>query len=156
MPTIEKSIEIGVPAQVAYNQWTQFEEFPRFMEGVEEVRQIDDNHLHWRAQFAGQEVEWDAEIIEQVPDRLVAWRSIGGMSVEGQVTFSPLSAERCRVDARIDYQPEGLLQKTGDALGFVSRRIEGNLERFKELLETQKVPTGAWRGEIHGGKVEGD
>jgi uncharacterized membrane protein len=148
MERIEKSIEVDVPLRTAYNQWTQFEEFPKFMDGVEEVRQIDDKRLFWRAKIAGKETEWDAEIYEQVPDSRIAWRSTSGAPNAGAVSFMALGPERARVNLVIDYQPLGVVEKVGDALGVVSGKIEGDLRRFKEFIEERGVSTGAWRGEV--------
>jgi uncharacterized membrane protein len=154
MAYVEKSIEVNVPVRTAYNQWTQFEEFPRFMEGVEEVHQLDDRRLHWRARIAGKTEEWDAEIVEQTPDQVVAWRSTTGAPNGGTVTFQPIDANTTRVNVRIEYDPQSFVEKAGDALGIVSRRVEGDLKRFKEFIESRGTETGAWRGEIHGGRVE--
>ena len=154
MSTIEKSIEVNVPVRTAYNQWTQFEEFPRFMEGVKEVRQLDDKRLHWRAQIAGKEEEWDAEIVEQDPDKRVAWRNTSGAPNAGVVTFHYLEPNKTRVMLQLDYQPQGVVESVGDVLGFVSRRVEGDLERFKEFIESRGTETGAWRGEIKNTDVE--
>jgi uncharacterized membrane protein len=148
METIEKSIDIHVPVQTAYNQWTQFEEFPRFMEGVESVKQLDDTRLHWVANVAGERKEWDARITEQVPDQRIAWRSEGGEFTAGTVSFQPLGADHTRVTVRIEYEPEGITEKAGDMLGFVSRRVEGDLERFKDFIESRGQETGAWRGTV--------
>lgn len=149
MERIEKSIEVDVPLRTAYNQWTQFEEFPKFMEGVEEVRQLDDKRLFWRAQIGGKSTEWEAEIYEQIPDSRIAWRSITGAPNAGAVSFQSLGPERTRVSLMIDYQPLGVVEKVGDALGVVSGRVEGDLQRFKKFLEERGSATGAWRGEIH-------
>jgi uncharacterized membrane protein len=154
MANIEKSIEVNLPVRTAYNQWTQFEEFPQFMEGVEEVRQLDDKRLHWRASIAGKTEEWHAEIVEQTPDMVVAWRSTTGAENAGRVSFAPAGMNATRVTLRLDYDPEGIVESAGDKLGFVSRRVEGDLERFKEFIESRGAETGAWRGEIHGGTVE--
>jgi uncharacterized membrane protein len=148
METIEKSIEVNVPVQTAYNQWTQFEEFPRFMEGVEQVRQLDDTHLHWVANIGGKRVEWNATITEQIPDKEIAWRSESGRFHSGVVYFEPIGPNKTRVRLRIDYEPEGMMEETGDKLGFVSRRVEGDLERFKEFIESRGQETGAWRGTV--------
>ena len=148
MSQVEKSIEVDVPVSTAYNQWTQFEDFPKFMAGVLEVRQLDDRHLHWRARIAGKEEQWDAEITEQVPDRLIAWRSTSGLRNEGRVTFERLSEGRTRIDLRLDYEPRGMTEKVGDALGAVSMRARGNLQRFKTFLEERGSETGGWRGSI--------
>ena len=148
MSTIEKSIDVNVPVQTAYNQWTQFEELPRFMEGVREVKQLDDRRLHWRAEIGGREKEWDALITEQLPDQRIAWRSTGGPPNAGVVTFDPLSEKTSRVMVQIDYEPEGVTENVGDTLGVVSQRVEGDLARFKEFIETRGRETGAWRGKI--------
>jgi len=148
MSTIEESIEVQVPVRTAYNQWTQFEEFPRFMEGVEEVRQVDDTHLHWKADIAGQDREWDAEITEQHPDERVAWKSTGGAQHAGVVTFHRIGDEQSRVMLQLDVEPEGVTEQVGDKLGFVKRRVKGDLERFKELIESRGSETGGWRGEV--------
>jgi uncharacterized membrane protein len=137
MSTIEQSIELDVPVQTAYNQWTQFEEFPRFMEGVEEVRQIDDTHLHWVAEFGGTRHEWDAVITEQSPDERVAWRNTDGKDNAGVVTFHRLSDTRSKVMVQMDFVPEGLKEKIGDAIGAPDRRVKGDLQRFKEMIETR-------------------
>lgn len=152
MATIEKSIEVKVPVHTAYNQWTQFEDFPQFMEGVEDVRQIDDTHLHWRARFGGKVEEWDAEIDDQEPDRRVSWHAISGAQNAGAVTFAPTDAGTTRVDLRLDYQPEGATEQIGSALGLASRRVEGDLQRFKEFIESRGQETGAWRGRVTGGQ----
>ncbi len=149
MSTIEKSIEVNVPLSTAYNQWTQFEEFPQFMEGVDEVRQIDDTHLHWVASFGGSQHEWDAEITEQIPDERVAWRNTDGKENAGVVTFHKINDQTTRVMVQMDFVPEGIKEKIGDAIGAPERRVEGDLERFKELIESRGVETGAWRGEVH-------
>jgi uncharacterized membrane protein len=148
MAYIEKSIRVEQPVRVVYDQWTQFEEFPRFMDGVKEVHQIDDRHLRWHAEIAGQDEEWDAEITHQEPDSRIAWRNTSGPYNAGLVTFEP-DDHGTRVTLRIDYEPKGLLQKIGDALGFVSRRVEGDLERFKRFIEERGQETGAWRGSIN-------
>ena len=148
MSTIEKSIEVNVPVRTAYNQWTQFEEFPRFMEGVKEVNQLDATHLHWKAAIAGQEKEWDAEITEQTPDQRIAWTSRGGAINGGVVTFHRLSDARSKVMLQLEYAPQGLAENVGDALGVVSLRVQGDLERFKEFIEMRGRETGAWRGQV--------
>lgn len=148
MSTITKSIDVHVPVQTAYNQWTQFEEFPRFMEGVREVRQLDDKRLHWRAEVGGKEVEWDATITEQVPDQRIAWQSTNGKDNAGIVTFEQISNDASRINIQMSYDPEGVIENVGDALGAVSHRVEGDLERFKEFIEARGKETGAWRGTI--------
>jgi uncharacterized membrane protein len=151
MSMIEKTIEVNVPVRTAYNQWTQFEDFPKFMEGVKEVRQLDDKHLHWKAEIAGQEREWDAEITEQVPDQKVAWRSIDGAKNAGLVTFDKVSNDKARVHVAMEYDPKGVAENVGDSLGIVSQRVEGDLKRFKTYIEQRGTETGAWRGEIRQG-----
>ena len=153
MATIEKSVEVDVPVSVAYNQWTQFEEFPRFMEGVKSVRQLDDNHLEWTAEIGGQEHTWRAEISQQEPDRLISWRALEGKYNSGKVTFEHIEAGRSRINVEMTYDAEGMKEALGSALGFDSRRVEGDLERFKEFVEQRQAETGAWRGEVHQGSV---
>lgn len=154
MAFAEKSIEINVPIRTAYNQWTQFESFPQFMEGVQDVRQLDDKRLRWRARVGGKEETWEADIVEQTPDQVIAWRSTSGAENAGRVTFIPLDANRTRVTVRLDYGPQGVVESAGDALGFMDRRVEGDLQRFKKFIEERDIATGAWRGEIHGGQVD--
>jgi uncharacterized membrane protein len=154
MSKIEKSIEVNVPLRTAYGQWTQFEEFPRFMEGVEYVRQLDDQRLAWKAKIAGKAVEWIADIYEQVPDRRIAWRSTSGAKNEGSVSFASLGEARTRITLALDVDPATFGEKVGDAFGAVSSRVEGDLERFKKFIEARGRETGAWRGEIHGDHVQ--
>ena len=148
MASVQKSIDVHVPVRTAYNQWTQFEDFPHFMQGVEEVRQLDDKRLHWKATIGGKTEEWDAVITEQVPDMRVAWTNTTGARNAGVVTFHRLDDTTTRVMLQLDYDPEGVVENVGDALGFVSRRVEGDLERFKEFVEARGQETGAWRGTI--------
>ena len=148
MSRVETSIEVNVPVTTAYNQWTQFEEFPEFMDGVEEVRQLDDTHLHWVAQIGGKRHEWDAEITEQRPDERVAWRAIDGKNNAGVVTFHRLGDDRSNIMVQIDYEPEGVVEKVGDLVGADERRVKADLERFKNLIESRGSETGAWRGEV--------
>jgi uncharacterized membrane protein len=148
MSTATDSIEVNVPISTAYNQWTQFEEFPKFMAGVLQVRQLDDTHLHWRARIAGKEEQWQAEITEQIPDKLIAWRSTSGARNEGMVTFHRISDSRTEIKLRIDYEPHGVVETVGDALGVVNMRASGNLQRFKAFLEHRGMETGAWRGAV--------
>jgi len=145
MARVTKTIEVDVPVRTAYNQWTQFEEFPKFMEGVHEVHQLDDRRLHWRAEVGGKEEEWEAEIREQIPDEKIIWNSIGGKENAGIVTFDTLGANKTRVHLEMSYDPEGFTETVGDKLGFMSRRVEGDLERFKEFIESRGVETGAYR-----------
>jgi uncharacterized membrane protein len=149
----EQTIEVDVPVRTAYNQWTQFEEFPRFMEGVKEVKQLDDKRLYWHAEIAGKDKRWEAEITEQVPDQRIAWRSRDGAENAGSVSFEPRGQNRTRITLRMEYDPEGPIETTGDALGFAERRMKGDLERFKQFIEARGRETGAWRGEIDARQV---
>ena len=152
MERIKKSIEVDRPLSDVYNQWTQFEEFPRFMEGVKEVRQLDDQRLHWRADIGGKEKEWTAKIIEQIPDDRIAWESQSGEYTSGQVDFARLGPDRTRVTLELSYDPKGFVENVGDAVGFVSRRVGNDLEHFKEFIEDRRQETGAWRGTIREGQ----
>ena len=154
MSTIEKSIEVNVPIHTAYNQWTQLEDFPAFMEGVKEVKQMDDTHVHWHAQIGGKDKEWVAEITEQIPDQYIAWRSVSGAPNEGSVRFAPMGDSSTVVTARIDYEPEGVMENIGDAVASPERRVEGDLQRFKEFLESRGHETGAWRGTVAQGQAQ--
>ena len=148
MSRIEQSIEVEAPLRTVYNQWTQFEEFPRFMEGVEQVTQVDDTHLRWRTSFGGKTHEWDAVITEQIPDERVAWSSTAGKENAGVVTFHRLADDRTNVMVQIDWEPEGMVETLGGAVGSDDRRVKGDLERFKELVEARGAESGAWRGEV--------
>jgi uncharacterized membrane protein len=145
---VQDSIELEVPVSTAYNQWTQFEDFPKFMATVQQVTQVDDTHLHWRAIVAGKTKEWDAEITEQIPDKRIAWRSTDGTPNAGVVTFHKIGENRTRVMLQMDYQPETLAEKVGDAVGGVKLTAKGNLVRFKQLVEQRGTATGAWRGTV--------
>jgi uncharacterized membrane protein len=148
MSTHNATIDVEVPVSTAYNQWTQFESFPQFMEGVEEIRQIDDTHTHWRTKIAGVEREFDATITEQHPDERVAWKSDNGPQQAGVVTFHRLEEGKTRVAVQMDLDPEGIVETAGDKLGVVEHRIKGDLERFKTFIESQGGETGAWRGDV--------
>jgi uncharacterized membrane protein len=148
MARIEESIDVEVPVSTAYNQWTQFEEFPHFMEGIEEVRQLDDTRLHWVAEVAGQREEWDAEITEQQPDQRVAWAAKSGKGNAGVVTFHRIDEGQTRVMVQMDWDPDGVTEQIGAALGMDSRRVQGDLSRFKEMIEGRAHETGAWRGKV--------
>jgi uncharacterized membrane protein len=150
---IESSIEVAVPVSTAYNQWTQFEEFPRFMDGVEQVRQLDDTRLHWVASVGGRRAEWDAKILEQHPDRQISWISEDGKKTRGTVTFQSLGENRALVRLSLGYQTEGFVEAVGSAAGLDRRRIEGDLVRFKELIEDRGTETGGWREDISAGKT---
>jgi len=149
--SITESIEVNVPVSTVYNQWTQFEEFPQFMEGVESVSQLDDTHLRWVAEIGGKREEWTAEISEQRPDERVAWKAIEGHGNAGVVTFHRLNDNETRVTVQMDYETEGLVESLGSAIGSDSRRVKGDLKRFKELIESRGVESGAWRGEVDQG-----
>ena len=146
--SIEESIEINVPVRSAYNQWTQFEEFPKFMKNVLEIRQLDDKHLHWRAKVGLEEKEWDAEITEQIPDKRIAWRSVSGPRNGGVATFHKISDNVTRIMLQMDYEPDGALEKLGDAMGAVRMEARTGLQSLKEMLEQRGSETGAWRGKI--------
>ncbi len=148
MAQVTESVDIKVPLETAYNQWTQFEEFPEFMEGIKEVRQLDDTHLHWTAEVAGRTKEWRAEVTEQRPDERVAWKSDDGTDNAGVVTFHKIDDGRARVTVQIDAEPDGAVEAAGDALGLLTRRVKGDLERFKNFIEKRRSETGAWRGEV--------
>jgi uncharacterized membrane protein len=148
METITKSIDVNAPLQTVYNQWTQFEEFPRFMEGVESVKQLDDTRLHWVANIGGTRKEWEARITEQIPDHRIAWRSEAGEFTAGTVSFLALNPDNTRVTLELQYEPRGITEQIGDMLGVVSRRVEGDLERFKRFIEARGQETGAWRGTV--------
>ena len=146
---VEKTIEVDVPVQIAYNQWTQFEDFPQFMGGVDQVRQVGDALTHWVAQIAGVRREWDAAILEQVPDSKVAWAATTGATNAGAVHFQSLGPARTLVRLHLEYEPEGLVEKVGDFLNVVSRQAEGDLERFKAFIESRGTATGGWRGAVN-------
>lgn len=154
MATVQKSIDVNVPVRTAYNQWTQFESFPEYMENVKEVHQISEKRLHWKAQVAGKTEEWEANITEQVPDQRIAWSRASGAKNAGVVTFERLGDDRARVNLKLDYEPEGMVEKAGSAMGVVEREVEEDLKNFKKFIESRGTETGAWRGEVRGGKVE--
>ena len=148
MASVIESVDVKVPVGTAYDQWTQFEDFPSFMEGVKSVTQTDDTHLRWVAEIGGVEKEWDAEITEQHRDERVAWRATAGAENAGVVTFHRLDDETTRVTLQLDVEPEGVVEGVGTALGFLDRRVKGDLERFKEFIETRGSATGGWQGEV--------
>jgi Polyketide cyclase / dehydrase and lipid transport len=148
---VERSIQVDVPVATAYNQWTQFEDFPYFMGGVKEVRQLDDRRLHWIAEIAGVRREWEASILEQVPDQKIAWAATAGATNAGAVRFEPAGASSTLVHLTLEYEPEGVVEQVGDKLGIVERQVTGDLERFKKLIEDQGYASGAWRGGINEG-----
>jgi uncharacterized membrane protein len=150
---IDESIEVNVPVSTAYNQWTQFEDFPLFMEGVDHVQQLDDTRLHWAVTIGGRSAEWDAKILEQHADTQISWISEDGKKTRGTVTFEKLDESRTLVRLSMSYQAEGPVEKAGSALALDARRIRGDLERFKELIESRGAESGAWRGEVEQGDV---
>jgi uncharacterized membrane protein len=152
MAEVKESVEVNVPVSTAYNQWTQFEEFPNFMEKVESVTQLDDTHLRWVAEIGGKREEWKAEITQQVPDEIIAWRAIEGQENSGIVRFEPLGPDRTRIDVTLTWEPEGLAEAAADKVGLTDRAVNVDLERYKELVESRGVESGAWRGEV----VEGE
>jgi Polyketide cyclase / dehydrase and lipid transport len=146
---VEKSIQVDVPVSTAYNQWTQFEDFPYFMGGVKEVHQHDDQRLHWTAEIAGVRREWEATILEQVPDQKIAWAATEGATNAGAVRFEPVGAGSTLVYLSLEYEPEGVVEQVGDKLGVVERQVTSDLERFKALVESEGYASGAWRGSIN-------
>jgi uncharacterized membrane protein len=148
MASVTEHIDVHKPISTVYNQWTQFEEFPEFMEGVESVTQVDDTHLHWVAKIGGVRREWDAVVTEQHPDERVAWKATSGTSNAGVVTFHKLDSTHTKVMLQLDVEPEGIAEKAGDALGIIKRRASGDLERFKDMIESRGAATGAWRGDV--------
>jgi uncharacterized membrane protein len=148
MAEVKETIEVNVPVSTAYNQWTQFEEFPQFMENVESVTQLDDTHLRWVAEIGSKREEWKAEITHQEPDRVVAWRSIEGRDNSGRVEFEPLGPDRTKIDVTMTWEPEGLVEATADKIGASDRAVKVDLEHFKEVIQSRGAETGAWRGEV--------
>ncbi len=146
--TVQESIDVHVPIRTVYNQWTQFESFPNFMDGVESIAQLDNTHTHWKVKVGGQEREFDAAITEQLPDERVAWKSTGGSEHAGVVTFHRLTDDDTRVTVQMDWQPEGFAEKAGAVLGADDRRVKADLRRFKSFIEDRGTETGAWRGEV--------
>lgn len=151
MAVIDQSIDVKVPLHTAYNQWSQFEDFPRFMEGIEQVHQLNETTLEWRAKVAGVEKSWRARIVEQVPDQRITWVSTGGARNDGTVSFTSLGPDMTRVNLLLEVEPEGPAAQAGTALGVVRNRVTGDLERFRDFIEARGTETGAWRGEIREG-----
>ncbi|MEU4689997.1 SRPBCC family protein [Actinoplanes sp. NPDC023714] len=149
MTTVTESVDVNVPIRTAYDQWTQFETFPQFMDGVESITQTDDTHTHWVTKVAGQTREFDAEITEQHPDERVAWASTGGDTKHaGVVTFHRLADAETRVTIQLDWEPEGFAEKVGSAVGVDSHQVKADAKRFKEFIENRGGATGAWRGDV--------
>ena len=155
MAQVHAAIDVDVPVSAAYGQWTQFEEFPNFMEGVHEVQQLDDRRLHWKAEVGGHEKEWDAEIKEQVPDQRIVWASVDGETNAGIVQFLPIGAGATRVTLDMSYNPDGMIETIGDKLGFMSRRVNGDLERFRHFIQERATPTGSYRETLENPKAPG-
>jgi uncharacterized protein YndB with AHSA1/START domain len=153
MGSTTHSVDVSAPLKAVYNQWTQFEDFPRFMEGVVEIRQQGPRTLFWRTNVGGKDKHWEAEILEQVPDTRIVWESIDGTQNRGMIAFEALDPERTRVILTMEYEPEGLLEIAGDALGIPSGQVEGDLKRFRDFIEKRKMETGSWRGEIANGET---
>ncbi|MDX6547179.1 MAG: hypothetical protein QOG33_729 [Gaiellales bacterium] len=154
MATVSETVDVNAPVDVAYNQWTQFEQFPMFMEGVEQVRQLDDTHLHWVAQIGGKRHEWDAEITEQQPNRLIAWRSTSGHQNAGEVKFEQVDAGVTRVNVQFHHETEGLVEMIGSAIGADDRQVQDDLLRYKELVERQGDSAEGWQGTVHNGQAQ--
>ncbi|MFE9445770.1 SRPBCC family protein [Streptomyces sp. NPDC006602] len=153
MSTVKEAVEVEVPVHTAYNQWTQFEDFPQFMEGVEEVRQLDERHNHWTTKFSGMKREFDTEIVDQLPDERITWRTTtGDTRQKGTVRFHRLDDTHTRVELVMDVEPTGVAEKTGDMLGVIDRRVKGDMQRFKEYIEGRGGESGAWRGRIKPGE----
>jgi uncharacterized membrane protein len=156
MAKVDTKVTVDVPRETAYNQWTQFEEFPRFMEGVEEVQQLSDERLFWVAEVGGERKEWYARILRQVPNEVLAWESEGGVVNNGTVIFKPDGHDKTEIELHMEYEPEDFKEKAGDVLGVVSRKVTADMKRFKEFIEARGVETGAWRGEIKHGANDDD
>jgi uncharacterized membrane protein len=156
MPKIEDTIEVQVPVQQAYNQWTQFEDFPKFMNGIQSVQQLDDTHVQWVAEIRGESRQWTTEITEQQPDEKVAWKTIEGeVKNDGVVTFEPMGDAQTRVNVQMDVEGDSTAENVaGDLLGVVKKQVHGDLERFKQLIENRDEETGAWRGEVEESKTK--
>ncbi|WP_137990878.1 SRPBCC family protein [Streptomyces vilmorinianum] len=154
MSMVKESIDVDVPVHRAYNQWTQFEDFPTFMAGVEEVRQLDDRHCHWKTKVAGVRREFDTEIVDQLPDERISWRTVAGDAKQkGVVTFQPLDEAHTRVSLAMEFEPEGMVERTGDTTGLLDLSIRADLRRFKGYIEDRGQETGAWRGRITPGEA---
>ena len=156
MRHIQETLEVDIPIRTVYNQWTQFEDFPYFMSGVEAVHQLDARHVHWVAHIAGVRREWDAEIVEQIPDTRVAWRNIDGTTNGGAVNFEQVTPHATKITLVLDFEPSGLIENVGDKLGIISAQARSDLERFRTFITERGAETGAWRGEIGEGGDDQD
>jgi uncharacterized membrane protein len=152
MNRIEKTIEVDCPVSTVYDHWTQFEDFPKFMAGVKNVRQLDETHLHWQAEVWGKDEEWESEITEQTPDERISWRSTAGARNAGTVRFEPLGPDRTRVRLALAYEPEGVVENIGDMIGAMDGQVQSSVEEFKKFIEGRGRETGAWRGSVHDSK----
>jgi uncharacterized membrane protein len=155
MESVEKIVDVDAPLRRVYNQWTQFEDFPLFMPGVKAVSQIDDTHVHWSAEIMGKDLEWDAEITEQQPDKRISWRSTSGKGNAGTVRFEPMGQDRTRVRLVMAYEPEGAMENVGDSLGILNAQVQRAVSGFKEFIESHGGETGAWRGRVHDSRAQG-
>jgi uncharacterized membrane protein len=155
METLDKTFEFDCPVRAAYNQWTQFEDFPRWMGSVKEVRQLDDTHQHWKVRIAGKEKEFDTVLTEQVPDQVISWQATSGVPNSGRARFEKIGEDRSRVQLTMQYEPETFLEKAADSLGIVSAYVESAVQKMKHALEERGRETGAWRGEVHQGRETG-
>ena len=155
MKRVEKVIEVNAPVRAVYNQWTQLEEFPRFMRGVKQVRQIDDTHVHWLAEVWGKDKEWDAEITEQDPDKRISWKSVSGAPNAGTIRFVPVGADRTQIRVVIAYDPKGAAENIVAAIGGLEAMVETTLRQFKHFIEERGRETGGWRNEVHDSRVAG-
>ncbi|MDT0386387.1 SRPBCC family protein [Streptomyces sp. DSM 41921] len=152
MSTVKETVEVDVPLHTAYNQWTQFEEFPNFMEGVEEVRQVDDRHNHWTTKVGGVRREFDTEIVDQLPDERVTWRTTSGdVNQRGSVRFERVDDTHTRVELVMEVEPSGMAEKAADMMGTIDRRVKGDMKRFKQYIEERGGESGGWRGRIQPG-----
>ena len=151
MASVVKSVDVAAPISAVYNQWTQFESFPQFMSGVDQITQTDDTHTHWVTSIGGVTREFDTEVTEQHPEERVAWKSTDGTTHAGVITFHRLGDTSTKVTAQIDWQPEGVVEKAGSVLGFDDRQVQSDLDRFKEFIESRGQETGAWRGDVQAG-----
>ncbi|PKW05532.1 Polyketide cyclase / dehydrase and lipid transport [Streptomyces sp. 1222.5] len=152
MSTVKEAVDVDVPVHTAYNQWTQFDQFPQFMEGVEEVRQLDDRHNHWTTKIGGIRREFDTEIVDQLPDERITWRTTtGDTSQRGMVHFERLDDDHTRVELVMEVQSGGAAEKAADLLGTIDRRVKGDMKRFKRYIEERGAESGAWRGRIRPG-----
>jgi uncharacterized membrane protein len=153
MAHVSESIRVDCPVNEAYNQWTQFVEFPRFMDGIERVDQTDDTHLHWVAKIAGRRAEWDAEITEQVPDKVIAWKATKGATNSGRVQFQG-DNDQTEISLEMEVEPSGTLERAADMMGYLQQQVHEDLDRFKQLIESRGQASGSWRGKVEDGETQ--